>query len=135
MTTYPLLSDYLVTTSNLLVTTTTTYTYIIDNNNKRVGGDDRARIYVKSTKSSLISIKAVIKYVISRQKAVITTLHRLSCFSFCDSSYKKQGVVQRLRGLTSLNGNICLFYAFYYIKYIKKYIRKYTDRYIFEEMC
>lgn len=65
----------------------------------------------------------------------LATLQRLSCFSFLDSSYKKQGVVQRLRGSTPQTGDMCLFYGFYYIKYIKRYTGKYTDRYIFEEMC
>ena len=135
MTTYPLLSDYLVTTSNLLVTTTTTYMYRVDSNNKLARGDDRARVYVKSAKSSLISIKAVIKYVISRQKAVITTLHRLSCFPFWVSRMKNSSVIQRLRGLRALMGLMCLFYGFYYIKYINRYMNVNTCKYLFEVVC
>ena len=132
MTTFPLLNDNLMKTPTLLMTTTTTYMYREDSNNKLVGGDDRVRIYVKSAKSSFISIKAVTKLIVSRRKAVITTLQRVSLVRFLVSVMRETGGFRTVHGLTSLMGSMCLFYGFYYIKYIKKYTGKYTDRYIFE---
>jgi len=131
MTTYLPLTYHLPTTPLHIPTTYTTYTYIIDNNNKRVGGDDRVGIYRKSSKWSVISIKAVTKLIVSRRKAVITTLHRLSWVRFSDFVMRKTWGIRTLNGLNSLSGNICLFYAFYYIKYINRYTNVNTCKYLF----
>jgi hypothetical protein len=125
MTTFRILNDYLMTTSNLLMTTSTTSIYIEYNNNTHLKRVDSAYIRRKSSKSSFTSIKAIIKPSLSPLLVPCP-------FRFFSAESEETRTFRSLLKLKALFGLYRQFYVFCFKYYIKEYLKIYIKSSLLE---